>query len=344
MSAFKFFWIAKSTLIFLLSVVAFVAGAYACWLLSEQVFIWNARLVEKWFSLPAMHLGARVLQVVVLVVEVCLVVALAALYQIRYRRPRVFISFKHTHEGKAQAAAAALEKRGFRVLRLPFGQYTHDEIVGFVRDALRQADALVAIPDAEHASFVDAELMGASVRRIPIVLLQYQERQFQPTTLLRGYPVFDYHCLQAEDFAPLYRYLAFAAGHPAEYGRMLGRIFSVFFDVVSLVVLMVILLVFVGMEGAKELLNRLTQLLWHCSLFAPNTDSAVFHNTIFILLLLGYAGYLLYRQWQVLRTARQISITGADSFQTFADAFSILKSDRMVLRCIRENNFIPRGK
>lgn len=322
----------------------FAGGAYACWLLSEQVFGLNAGLVERWFGLPAMHLGARVLQVAILAVEVCMAVALVALWQIRYRRPKVFISFKHTHEEKAQATAAALEKRGFRVLRLPFGQYTHDEIVGFVRDALRQADALVAIPDAEHTSFVDAELMGASVRRIPIVLLQYQERQFQPTTLLRGYPVFDYHCLQAEGFAPLRRYLAFSAGHPAEYGRMLGRIFKVFFDGANLVVLAILLLAFVGMEASKALLNRLTQTLWQSPLFVPDADSAVFYNTVFILCLLGYAGYLLYRQWQVLRVARQISITGADSFQTFAKAFSILKSDRIVLRCIRENNFIPRGK
>ncbi len=331
-------------LIFLLAVGVFAAGAYACWLISERVFVWNARLVQQWLGLPAMHLGARVLQVFVLAAEVCLLVALAALWHIRYRRPRVFISFKHTHEGKAQTLAAALEKQGFRILRLPFGQYTHDEIVGFVRDALRRADALVAIPDAEHASFVDAELMGASVRHLPIVLLQYQERQFQPTTLLRGYPVFDYHCLQAEHFAPLRRYLAFAAGHPAEYGRMLGRIFKVFFDGANLAVLAVMLLVFVGMEGAKALLNRLAQRLWHSPLFTPDADSAVFYNTVFILCLLGYAGYLLYRQWQVLRTARQISVTGADSFQAFAEAFSILKSDRIVLHCIRENNFIPRGK
>lgn len=230
------------------------------------------------------------------------------------------------------------------VLRLPFGDYGHDEIVEFVRQALRKADAVVVIPDAESASFVDAELLAASVRRIPIALIQYQERQFQPRTLLRGYPVFDYACLEAGAFDSLHRYLWFSTGHPREYARMAGRIFAVFLEPVNWIALGIMLVVMVLIEALQLLINKISHALLQAEVFHPDMESAIFYNTVFVMLLAGYALYLLYRQWNVLQTARQTVSTGTESYQIFAEAFSILKSDRQILACIRENLFIPKGK
>ncbi len=333
----------KTAVSLLIALCLFVAAAAALWVVSEWIFTFNADLIARPLGLPPLGIGARVLQFFLLAAEVCLAVLLVAAFLVRYRRPRVFISFKHVHEAKAVALAKQLERAGMDILRLPFGQYEHDHIVEFVRQALRRADALVAIPDAESASFVDAELMAASVRRLPIALIQYQERQFQPTTLLRGYPVFDYQCLEAQGFEPLQRYLWFAARHPREYMRMAGRIFKVFLDGVNWIVFAIMLAVFSLMEGTKQLLNRLGERLFETTLFSPDPDSAVFYNTVFVLLLFGYAAWLIHAQVSVLRTARQIASTGTESFQTFSDAFSILKSDRNILGCIRENNFIPRA-
>ncbi len=321
----------------------FIAGSAMVWGISDWISGHNARLIDWAFGLPRMSLGGRLLQVLLLIAEVCAVVLLIAAGLVRLRKPRVFVSFKHVHESKAEAVAKRLSEAGMKVLRLPFGEYSHDEIVEFVRQALRKADALVAIPDAQEASFVDAELMAASVRRIPIVLIQYQDKQFQPTTLLRGYPVFDFACLAASDFKPLERYLRFAVKHPREYFRMAGRIFKVFFEPVNLILFAILFAAYALLEGAKQLLNMLTERLFEWTLFQDDPDTTIFYNTVFVLLMFGFAGYLIFSQLRTLRTARQITSTGTESYREFSDAFSILKSDREILECIRENNFIPRG-
>ena len=333
----------RTLLILLLFLLLFIAGAALLWVVSEWVSGQNAGLIYRAFGLPPMSLAGRLVQVFLLLAQVCAVILLIAVGLVRLRRPRVFVSFKHVHESKAESVAGQLSNAGMEVLRLPFGQYSHDEIVEFVRKALRRADALVAIPDAEQASFVDAELMAASVRRIPIVLIQYQEKQFQPTTLLRGYPVFDYACLEANNFEPLKRYLWFAAKHPREYFRMAGRIFKAFFEPVNIIVFGILIAVYAFMEGAKQLLNVLSERLFGSILFGADPDTGVFYNTVFMLLLIGYAGYLVYAQLRTLSTARQISSTGTESYREFSEAFAILKSDGKILECIRENNFIPRG-
>jgi hypothetical protein len=334
----------KTFLSLLLAMVLFVLGAWMVWELSAWIYHQNARLMERLLGLPALHLGARIFQSLLLLAEICVLILLAAAALIRYRKPRVFISFKYLHEEKAKEIGRQVERAGMEVLRLPFGSYGHDEIVEFVRVALRKADAVVVIPDAESASFVDSELLAASVRRIPIALIQYQERQFQPRTLLRGYPVFDYACLEAGGFESLNRYLWFSAGHPREYVRMAGRIFAVFLEPVNWIVFSLMLVAMALMEGIKWLINAASYALLQTAIFQPDMESAVFYNTVFVMLLLGYALYLLYRQWNVLRTARQIASTGTESYQVFAEAFSILKSDQKILACIRENLFIPRGK
>lgn len=334
----------KTFLSLLLALVVFVLGAWLVWEFSAWIYLRNAGLIERGLGLPALHLGGRMLQSLLLLVEICVLILLVAAALIRYRKPRVFISFKHIHEEKATEIARQTERAGMKVLRLPFGNYGHDEIVEFVRQALRKADAVVVIPDAESASFVDAELLAASVRRIPIALIQYQERQFQPRTLLRGYPVFDYACLEAGGFESLNRYLWFSAGHPREYVRMAGRIFAVFLEPVNWIVFSIMLVSMALMEGLKWLINKASMALLKTQVFQPDMESAIFYNTVFVMLLLGYALYLLHQQWSVLRTARQMASTGTESYRVFADAFSILKSDRKILACIRENLFIPRGK
>lgn len=336
--------IVKTILSLLLAMVVFVLGGLLAWELSAWVYARNAWLIERFLGLPPLHLGVRILQSLLLLAEICVLILLAATALIRYRKPRVFISFKHIHEAKAKEIGRRVEQAGMEVLRLPFGDYGHDEIVEFVRQALRKADAVVVIPDAESASFVDAELLAASVRRIPIALIQYQERQFQPRTLLRGYPVFDYSCLEAGGFESLNRYLWFSAGHPREYIRMVGRIVAVFLEPVNWIVFSLLLVAMALMEGLKWLINKVSEALLQTAVFQPDMESAIFYNTVFVMLLLGYALYLLYRQWNVLRTARQMASTGTESYQVFADAFSILKSDQKILSCIRENLFIPRGK
>jgi hypothetical protein len=307
----------KTFLSLLLALVVFVLGAWLVWEFSAWIYLQNARLIERGLGLPALHLGGRMLQSLLLLAEICLLILLVSAALIRYRKPRVFISFKHIHEEKATEIAHQTERAGMEVLRLPFGNYGHDEIVEFVRRALRKADAVVVIPDAESASFVDAEVMAASVRRIPIALIQYQERQFQPRTLLRGYPVFDYACLEAGGFESLNRYLWFSAGHPREYVRMAGRIFAVFLEPVNWIVFSIMLVAMALMEGLKWLINKASTALLQTEVFQPDMESAIFYNTVFVMLLLGYALYLLYQQWNVLRTARQMASTGTESYQVF---------------------------
>lgn len=122
-----------------------------------------------------------ILLVLVFMTAVMLLVPVALLVRTRFVKPVVFISFKHIHEKKATELEAQLIKEGFGVERLAFSKsYKHDEVVSQVRTKLQKSHVLVAIPDAEEASFVDAELLAASTLKIPIVLLKYQENKHSP--------------------------------------------------------------------------------------------------------------------------------------------------------------------
>lgn len=99
----------KTILSLLLALVLFVLGAWLVWEASAWLYARNAWLIEQTLGLPSLHLGARILQSLLLLAEISILLLIVAASLIRYRRTRVFVSFKHIHEAKAREIARSIE-------------------------------------------------------------------------------------------------------------------------------------------------------------------------------------------------------------------------------------------
>jgi hypothetical protein len=208
---------------------------------------------------------------------------------------------------------------------------------------LQKSDVMVAIPDAENASFVDSELLAASVLKIPIVLIRYQEKQSQPTTLLLGYPVFDYQCIQKNQFKPLFRFLYFATRSNKDFLNQTKRILRQMFDPYLLGAFGVIIGVFLALKFFIQALRwlLLDVLDWSIGHFFMENDEMF--KSVIIMLILGFTVYSIGKAFYTLRVARQVIVTGKDSYKTFKEEFSYLKNDKKMLECIQVNSLAAKG-
>ncbi len=301
--------------------------------------------LTSFFGLGEYSFWTTLLLVLVFLVAVVLLIPLVLLVRTRFVRPVVFISFKNVHEKKAVELEKQLKKEGFGVERLAFSKkYKHDEVVSQVRKKLQKSHVLVAIPDAEEASFVDAELLAASALKIPIVLLRYQEKQSQPGTLLLGYPVFDFRSIQNQQFAPLFRFLLFATRHRKDFFNQIRRILKQMLDPAILLVLGILVGIFLLIKfGARMLHQLLSKVLdWDVGNFLVEGDDL--NQSVLIMLIVGFAAYSIGKAFYTLRVARQVVVTGTDSYKTFKEEFSFLKKDREMMACIQLNVLEAKGK
>ena len=296
-------------------------------------------ILRNYLGIETSDYLASLLIVLIFIFAATTLVPLILLFRTRFRKPVVFISFKHIHEEKAIDLETRLKAENFEVERLAFSpNYSHDEVVNQVLIKLQKADVVVTIPDAKNASFVDSELLAASVLKIPIVLIQYQKQQAQPGTLLLGYPVFNYQCVQEKQFLPLFRFLRFATRSSRDYLNQVIRIFRQMFDPITLlgfgIVVAISLLIKFGFQLAKWILLDVLQ--WSIGHFILENDEMI--HSLFIILILGVTVYTIANAFHTIGVARQITVTGKESYQTFKDAFSYLKDDKEMLECIHQNN------
>lgn len=137
----------------------------------------------------------------------------------RWRAIRAFVSYSHEDEDHATRLEAGLRQRGLSVRRLEFTAREHDALLEEVREGLRWADVLVAIPGSDR-SFAEAEVLAASVSGKPVVLVAQHPTVSLPNTALSGYPVFDFERVEKAQWRPLARFANFATNHWSEALRL----------------------------------------------------------------------------------------------------------------------------
>lgn len=129
----------------------------------------------------------------------------------RWRKPRVFISYKNSQaEAKVDTGKIALalktdlEKKGFKVL---FFQYTtrpdHDTVNDQIRTLLRQADAMIVIPDPYHPSYVNTEIQCGAYSSKPVYIVRHTKDQKLPDTANTGHTVLLLDELKKAKYKPL---------------------------------------------------------------------------------------------------------------------------------------------
>ena len=115
---------------------------------------------------------------------------IAKVFHGRYKNTRVFISYFHEHSDIVSQIHTALEKEGAYVAIVPFLKYNYDTLIDVVRRDIIKCDCVIVI-HGENRSFVDAEILAASVLSKPIILIDVGHNK-TPDTALSGYPVFSW--------------------------------------------------------------------------------------------------------------------------------------------------------
>ncbi|MCW3109586.1 MAG: hypothetical protein JWQ09_4092 [Segetibacter sp.] len=129
----------------------------------------------------------------------------------KWLKPSVFISYKKAEAGArvntdkiALALKTDLEQKGFKVL---FFQYTtkldHDNVNFQIQKLLRQAHAMIVIPDPYHPSYVNSEILCAVNSFKPVYILKHTKDQKLPDTANSGHTVLLLDKLKKEKYQPL---------------------------------------------------------------------------------------------------------------------------------------------
>lgn len=119
------------------------------------------------------------------------------------RKTKVFISFAHQKEQVAKEIEQKLARTTIIPSRIPYVKdSSHQDIVGRVEEGIKDCNLLICIPSMA-GSFVDSEVLAASVSRKPIVFVISDSSGSLPDTADKRYPVFSLEKLTDAMFKPL---------------------------------------------------------------------------------------------------------------------------------------------
>jgi hypothetical protein len=139
----------------------------------------------------ALRLTGGLIFLLILIVTIRIIVKL---FGGRHKRTRVFISYFHEYSDIASEIRHALELDNMRVALIPFSDYEYDKLIAAVRKEIVLCDCVIVIP-GKNRSFVDAEVLAASVLVKPMLFIDIGHRT-APDTALSGYPVFQWKIIK----------------------------------------------------------------------------------------------------------------------------------------------------
>ena len=256
---------------------------------------------------------------------------------VKLRPIRVFISFKHDYDAIAAAIEQGLACPAIHVIRVPFTRgRDHDEVIAESLNAVTRADAVVVVP-GPGSSWMANELGHAVGSFKPIVVIKHLPDQTLSASLYRGYPVFAWDKIRS-DFAPLRRFLVFAARSRADVLPQFGRSIAGFGSLAGGA-----LVVWVVLSGLAKEAGRFV------FAFASPLKAAVFIRYYvwgtFILFAAVFAiafGFVLADRIRGLAVARQKIRTREATFSEFQQVFSFFDADRQILRVLEKAPLEPR--
>jgi hypothetical protein len=255
------------------------------------------------------------------------------------RRIRVFISFKHDYEAIASAIEQGLACPAIRVIRIPFTSgRDHDEVIEESLSAVSRADAVIAVP-GPGSSWMANELGLAAGTFKPIVVIKHLPDQTLSASLYRGYPVFAWDKIQG-DFAPLRRFLVFAARSRADVLPQFGRCIAGFGGLAGGA-----LIVWAVLSGLAKEAGRFV------FAFASPHKAEVFIRYYawgsFILFAAVFAiafAFVLADRIRGLAAARQKIRTRDATFAEFQQVFAFFAADLKILDALEKEPLQPRHR
>ena len=145
-------------------------------------------------------------------------VALKAMLLLFYRGTRnrtIFISFHHNYHEIANTITDALQNSKIEVTLIKFSHYNYDSLISMVKNALINCDCVIVIP-GDDISFVDAEVLSASVLNKPIFFIAPMHNVI-PDTALSGYPIFSWDVISRNRCSAIAYFVRLIAPSASEY-------------------------------------------------------------------------------------------------------------------------------
>jgi len=258
----------------------------------------------------------------------------------RWRRLKVFISFHHGNEAIARTIRRSCEARGFAVSQLEYQPRDHDQVISTVREFLSRANVMIAVP-GDAKSFVDAEILSASVLQKPVIFIKRTDQETLPDTALRGYPVFDLKKLEAHQLEPLVRFVHYACNSWRDVLRDFGRAVVM----VSQGMVSCGLIFGAGVAIAVDIIDKLSTMFYSVSptifAFVQGVLNLVWGMVLTVLVGIAFP-LLLFWKVRAMRIVKQTLVTGGLTFAMLKDGLSILKADKAILECLEQSPLAER--
>ncbi|HTN16756.1 MAG TPA: TIR domain-containing protein [Chitinophagaceae bacterium] len=268
--------------------------------------------------------------------------ALALLYFLfssKWRKPRVFISYKNSAPDAAvntteiaEAIKNQLGQHGFRTLFFTYTKALHHDEVNFrIQENIRKAHAMVVVPDPQHPSYVNTEIQGAVLAYKPVYLVKFSEDQKLPDTANSGHSVLLWHKLKESKCTALNQLLCYVHQYWTTRFFILGiPLISFFipfvwidendhsFKALILFALLVAGLIYINvpLQGLQLFIECITILI--ATVGAYTTILAIFERS------------------HLQQAARQSVLSGGSAYQAFKEA----GIDKAILDCLDEDGLV----
>jgi hypothetical protein len=255
-----------------------------------------------------------------------IVIILLQIIFTRWRNLRVFISFHLSDISKAQEIANALKAQYILTDVFYSESAGHDDVVDVIRKKIMEADSVLVLPGAT-TSFVDAEILAATIARKTVVLITTHNEDKLPNTAYQGYPVFFYDELLKRDFRPLADFLNFIH---ADFTYLFNLAMTrTFFPLI--IVCMPCFIVFGCVDNIATLVGYIAgwSSVLYIGLLSGYVAYAIFVATLFICW-----AWTCYDRYRAARIARQSILTGT---ATYDQLKKYLLDTADIIDCVKQS-------
>jgi len=316
--------------LFVLAFFLVVVGIIA--LLIYSFFHYDYSYYDKgWWNIVSSFLKQLGLMIafscgIVLLVGIALMVQTVAG---RWRKIRIFLSYQHEHLALVKSLHGSLQNRWITPNFIPFEPAEHDTIIQKVQRYIKQAD-LILIAPGSYRSFVDAEIMGASIISKPIVFLKVIDNQTTPDTSFKGYPVFNLQKLESYKFEPLQRFVLYVCNSSKDVTRNFARTLEAFKKEAGNIFMVFFVLSTIG-RFAGPLINVFVSAEWE-----QRTYIYIYWGVTIIATIFFSISYIqvVFDRVTAIKVTRQKILTQDCTAEILARTLSELEGDRQIVDCI----------
>jgi len=256
----------------------------------------------------------------------------------KWRTVNVFISYEHQHATIVSHLEAILKDRWIKPVFIPFAPTEHDTLIENVRRRIKSSDLLVVIP-GQDKSFVDAEILAASMLEKPILFLRIANNQRTPDTSFKGYPVFDLQKLEQYQYMPLKRFILYIGNSVKDVFKNFARTNMSFYQRYGLQTLLGFFACDTLSIMVRPFISFFVDLNWE-----QKAVYIIYWTFIGIAVAIFSFVYIriIATRIQAIRVVRQKIRTGNLTFELLSKGLDALDSDNAILACILKDSLPTR--